>query len=463
MLEVKSVYFIGIGGIGMSAIARYYNHEGYKVGGYDRVSTHLTRQLESEGISIHYSDDIDLIDKDFLDKESCIVIYTPAIPKDHSELNYYINNNFTLIKRSKALGVLTASKFLIAVAGTHGKTSTSTMVAWMASRSIELGGGEYGGGSAFLGGISKNFNSNLVLGRGDAVTVEADEFDRSFLQLHPDIAIVSSTDADHLDIYGDHTEMKKTFAEFAAQVKDGGVLIYKKGIELGLPDSGKIKIFTYSLDDEKADFYASNITLRDDGLYDFDINTPIAKINRCTLGIPGLVNVENCVAAVAAIVVAGCDINLLRQSISDFRGVKRRFELYVNRPEKVYIDDYAHHPRELTATIESIKAIYKDKKITAIFQPHLYTRTRDFADGFSKALSLADKIILLPIYPARETPIEGIESEIILNNITKTERYLLQKSELLDAVKADKNEVIVTFGAGDIDLFCEQIRALLDE
>lgn len=463
MLEVKSVYFIGIGGIGMSAIARYYNHEGYKVGGYDRVSTHLTCQLESEGIAIHYEDNIDILDKDFLDRESCMVIYTPAIPKDHGELNYFTLNNFTLIKRSKALGVLSASKFLIAVAGTHGKTSISTMTAWMASRAVALGEGEYGGGSAFLGGISRNFDSNLVLGRGNTLTVEADEFDRSFLQLYPNIAIISSTDADHLDIYGDHAEMKRTFAEFAKQVKEGGRLIYKKGVDLDLPDCHNVGLFTYCLDDKSADFHAENILLRDDGLYDFDIVTPTVRVDNCTLGIPGLVNVENCVAAAAAIVSVGCCEQLLRKAIADFRGVKRRFELYINRPNKVYIDDYAHHPRELTATLESIKAIYKDKKITAIFQPHLYTRTRDFADGFSKALSLADKVILLPIYPARELPIEGVESELILKNITTPDKVLLQKTELLDAIKSDTNEVIVTFGAGDIDLFCGQIRDLLNE
>ncbi|MEG1648732.1 MAG: UDP-N-acetylmuramate--L-alanine ligase [Rikenellaceae bacterium] len=463
MSEIKSVYFIGIGGIGMSAIARYYNHEGYKVGGYDRVSTILTRSLESEGIAIHYDDDITLADKDFLDKNSCMVIYTPAIPKEHSELNYFLSNGFTLIKRSKALGVLTKDKFLIAVAGTHGKTSTSTMTAWMASLSKIEGENEFGGGSAFLGGISKNFNSNLVLGRGNCVTVEADEFDRSFLQLYPDIAIISSTDADHLDIYGNHDILKKTFAEFASQVKSGGTLIYKKGIDLSLPDRKDINIYTYSICDDKADFHASDITLRPDGLYNFNVVTPTCTIKDCTLGIPGLINVENCTAAIAALLTAGCNTDLLRGSIKSFKGVKRRFEVHINRPNKIYIDDYAHHPRELTATIESIRAIYKDKKITAIFQPHLYTRTRDFAAGFSKALSLADKVILLPIYPARELPIEGIESDIILKNITLKEKYLVLKDDLLKSVKDDKNEVIVTFGAGDIDLFCNPIRDLLNE
>ncbi len=461
MSKIKSVYFIGIGGIGMSAIARYYNHIGCSVAGYDRVSTVLTRKLESEGISIHYEDNIDAIPAEFLVKEETLVIYTPAVPINHSELCYFADNNFNLIKRSKALGTLTANSKLMAVAGTHGKTSTSTLLAWLAYGSLKISDGVYGGGSAFLGGISKNFGNNVVLGSGDVMIVEADEFDRSFLQLHPQIALISSTDADHLDIYGTHEAMKESFNEFASQVKRGGVVISKKGVDI-TPIDG-VSYFSYSLDDPSTDFYATNIELKEDALYRFDIVTPERVIKGCELGIPALVNVENCIGAVAMLTRIGCDEQLLKEAISSYRGVKRRFELHVNRPNRVYIDDYAHHPRELSTTITSIKSMFPNKKITAIFQPHLFSRTNDFAVEFAESLSLVDRVLLLPIYPARELPIEGVTSQIILNGITIENKQIVGKDLLIDAISGDTNEVIVTFGAGDIDLFVPKIIDLFDE
>ncbi|MFI3321881.1 MAG: cyanophycin synthetase [Rikenellaceae bacterium] len=452
---MKNIYFIGVGGIGMSSIARFYNHEGYNVAGYDRVESPLTLALESEGIAVNYNENIEAIPAEFLDKNECLVIYTPAIPKNHKQLCYFQDAGFEAVKRSKALGVLSRGKRLVAVAGTHGKSSISTMVAWFLSKAMLLNDGSVGGSSAFLGAISKNIGSNLLLGSGDTLTVEADEFDRSFLQLFPDIAIISSTDADHLDIYGDHNSMKSTFAEFASQIKDGGSLIYKKGIDLTLPSS-KITTYSYSLDDKNSDFYAQNIQLASNYLYSFDIVTPEGIIEGCHLGISALINVENCVAAVAVLFLVGFDRESLLGAIDSFRGVKRRFELHINRVDKVYIDDYAHHPTELRATLNSIRAIYGEKKITAIFQPHLYTRTRDFAEGFSASLSLADRVILLPIYPAREEPIEGVNSQMLLEGIT-SQCEIVEKEELIATIKEDKNEILVSFGAGDIDRFCDEI------
>ena len=461
MLEIKSVYFIGIGGIGMSAIARYYNHIGCNVAGYDRVSTVLTKELESEGISIHYEDALEAIPALFLSKEDTLVIYTPAIPSSHSELCYFKEHDFNLIKRSKALGTLTANKKLLAVAGTHGKTSTSTLLAWLSHNALKLSNGKFGGGNAFLGGISKNFGNNFVLGDSDVVIVEADEFDRSFLQLYPDIALISSTDADHLDIYGTPEAMVECFNEFASQIKEGGTLIIKKGLDITPPKGATC--FSYSLDDTTCDFYATNIELMSNALYKFDIVTPESTIVGCELGIPALVNVENCVGAVAMLTRIEYDEELLKSAISSYTGVKRRFELHINREDRVYIDDYAHHPRELTATITSIKSMFPDKKITAIFQPHLFSRTKDFAKEFAVALSLVDKVILLPIYPARELPMDGVTSEIILDGITITNKEVVDKKDLLTKIEGDKNEIIVTFGAGDINLFVPEIINIFNE
>lgn len=440
----NNIYFIGIGGIGMSALARYFKHEGYRVAGYDRTETPLTLKLESEGIAVHYTDDVQMIAAEFKNPTTTRVVYTPAIPTTHSELNYFRDNGFEIIKRAAILGVLSRDKWTMAVAGTHGKTSTSTMVAWFNT----VGASE---GSAFLGGVSKNFGTNMVLGSGDRLAVEADEFDRSFLQLTPQAAVITAADPDHLDIYGTKEEFSRTFAQFADQVTE--TLILKKGVEIPTRHT----YLRYSLDDPHTDFYAKNITLREGGYYSFDIVTPGQTIENCQLGIPGLINVENCVAAVALVSQRGFDTEKLKDAIASFRGVARRFDFRVNTPEKVYMDDYAHHPEELRAMINSVRKMFPERHLTIAFQPHLYTRTRDFCDGFAESLSLADRVILIPIYPARELPIEGVSSEMIYKKIT-TEKTLIEKHKLVQSLKDFQTDIVVTAGAGDIDQLCNQIE-----
>ncbi len=456
-MEPKRVYFLGIGGIGMSAIARYFMHEGLSVAGYDRVRTPLTQELEAEGAQIHYEDSVELIPKPFTNREETLVVYTPAVPTTHSEFVYLQEAGFECMKRSQILGVLTANKYVMAVAGTHGKTSTSTLVAWLNHRA-------QGEGSAFLGGLSKNFNSNLVLGAGDRMTVEADEFDRSFLRLYPDVAVITSADADHLDIYGTHEAVKEAFAQFAAQIKTGGALILKKGVALPFGEL-EAKVWRYSYD-EPTDFYASNIELLEGGHYRFDIETPSQPLKGCTLGVPGWVNIENCVAAVASLWCAAqsegkeLDSDKIREALATFEGVKRRLEFYVNTPKRVYMDDYAHHPRELAATLNSVREMLPGRHITAIFQPHLYTRTRDLHEGFAEALSLADRVILLPIYPARELPIEGVSSELIASGLS-VPCEIKQRGELCDYLEHSDCDIVITFGAGDIDVVCRDIADTL--
>ncbi len=458
-MEIKSVYFVGIGGIGMSAIARYFLHEGKSVGGYDRTQTPLTQALESEGAQVHYTDDIGLISKEFKDPSSCAVIYTPAIPVEHRELNYFIDNGFEVVKRSQMLGVLTQGKYVMAVAGTHGKSSISTMVAWL-NHAAE------GQGCAFLGAISKNFNSNLVLGAGDRITVEADEFDRSFLRLTPNVAVISSTDADHLDIYGTHEAMKEAFAQFASQIKEGGALILKNGIELNFT-SDKINIWRYSFD-TPCDFYVSRHELMPNGGYSYDITTPSGVIKDCRLGVPGWINLENSVAAVASLWCAArqegrdIDAQAVREALEKFVGIKRRMDVWVNTPQRVYIDDYAHHPREISATLSSIREMYPERKITAIFQPHLFTRTRDLYEGFAESLSLADDVVLLPIYPARELPIEGISVDIIAQRVS-VPHVIVPLSEVVEHISARETDVLVSFGAGDIDTCCSGLARVIEQ
>ncbi len=446
-MSSKNVYLIGIGGIGMSALARYFLHEGCAVAGYDRTPSPLTDALQAEGAAIHFEDDPSLIPFD--DPATTRVIYTPAVPTDHRELNYFIENGFEVIKRSSALGRLTEGKYVMAIAGTHGKTTTTTLTAWL----NHIAGG---GGSAFLGGISRNFDGNLVLGAGDRLAVEADEFDRSFLQLQPDVAVVTSTDADHLDIYGTPEAMREAFAQFVARVKEA--VIVKLGAELEITDSA-IKIYRYSYDTE-CDFYARNIELLEGGYYRFDLVTPSEVIERCTVGIPGWVNVENAVAACALLWVAGYDKELLRNALASFEGVKRRFEFWINTPQLVYMDDYAHHPAELHAALTSLRGMFPGRTVTAVFQPHLYTRTRDFYKEFAAELSLADRVVLLPIYPAREEPIEGVDSPMIARLITKP-CVLVEKESLVDYLAAQQLDVVATFGAGDIDRYCEPIAEML--
>ncbi|MDR0955428.1 MAG: UDP-N-acetylmuramate--L-alanine ligase [Rikenellaceae bacterium] len=453
-MEFSHVYFVGIGGIGMSAIARYFHHAGKLVAGYDRTATPLTRELESEGIAVHYSDDTALIPTPFRDKSHTLVVYTPAIPVDHTELVWFRREGFELVKRSQVLGVIARDKRVMAVAGTHGKTTVTTMTAWF-NRVIT------GGGSAFLGGISKNFDSNLVLGDGDRLAVEADEFDRSFLQLYPDVAVITAVDADHLDIYGDYASVRAAFSAFASQIKPGGALVLKNSVEIDLPQEG-LTVYRYGYD-TPCDFYARNVRMIEGGSALFDLVCPDRVVADCHTGIPGWVNVENTIAAAALVWCAGgFDDDRLREAIASFRGVRRRFDFYLNTPQIVYMDDYAHHPEELRAAITSLRGMFPGRTLTVLFQPHLYTRTRDFAAEFAASLSLADRVLLLPIYPARELPIEGVNSEMLLRQIT-VPHSLIQKEEILPFVQTADLDVLVTFGAGDIDTFCEPIAQELRE
>ena len=451
MAEYRNIYFIGIGGIGMSAIARYYNARGFKVSGYDKTPSPLTHALEQEGIEVHYEDNISFIPKD---TESTLVVYTPAIPKDMGELVYVQEKGYRVIKRSRMLGEITDGQRCMAVAGTHGKTTTSTFLSHIFTDTGE-------GCSAFLGGISKNYGSNLLIHGNDVVVVEADEFDRSFLQLYPEIAVITSMDADHLDIYGDEAHIHEAFKAFASQVK--GTVIAKHGLDISEADT-KAKIMTYSYDDPAADFYAELTEGAGNGRSRFDLHWPGGVISDCIVGIPGWVNIENAVAASAIALTYGLDPEKIRKALATFAGVKRRFDIQLETEKCVYIDDYAHHPREITASLTSIKGNFPGYRLTAIFQPHLYTRTRDFADGFAEALSNADRLILLDIYPAREEPITGVTSEIIFRNITTEDKVLLKKEELMEHLKgmelSDK-EVFVTVGAGDIDRFIGPITELL--
>lgn len=445
---------MGIGGIGMSAIARYYLHQGYNVAGYDKTPTQITNDLIQMGAFIHYEDSHHLIPSDYRNKETTMVIYTPAIPDSSDELNYFNCCDFKIIKRSRALGVLSKGKFLMAVSGTHGKTSTSTMLAYFNHVST------FGCGSAFLGGISRNYNSNLLLGKGDRLTVEADEFDRSFLQLYPDIALVTSTDADHLDIYENHDSLKNTFTDFINQIKPNGVLIYRYGIDLVIKND-KIKCYTYSLN-ELSDFRAEGIVSNADGTYCFDIVCPDRVIANCCLGAIGLINIENCIGAVAMLWSAGdFDELKLKEAIRSFKGVQRRLELHDNSSNIVYIDDYAHHPKELSSSIYSIRDIFPNRKLTVVFQPHLYTRTRDFATEFAESLSLCDEVILLPIYPARELPISGVDSKMIMDKIT-TQVNLIDECLLVDYLKDLTLDILVTFGAGSIGFHSGEIVDMLN-
>ena len=439
----KSIYFIGIGGIGMSAIARYYNAKGFKVSGYDKTPSPLTEALESEGIEVHYEDNTDYVPKDVSDT---LVVYTPAIPKDMGELVFVQENCYKVIKRSQMLGEISRGQRCMAVAGTHGKTTTSTLVSHLFTATGE-------GCSAFLGGISKNYDSNLLISGNDVVVAEADEFDRSFLQLFPEIAVITSMDADHLDIYGDEAHIREAFKAFASQVS--GTVIVKHGLDI-TPADTKARIMTYSYGNPAADFHAE---ILEDG--HFNLHYPGGIIENCVVGIPGWVNIENATAAAAIGLTYGLNPQKIKAALASFSGVKRRFDLQVKRPDCVYIDDYAHHPEEISAALSSIRNSYPSMKLTAVFQPHLYTRTRDFAPQFAEALSKADKLILLDIYPAREEPIPGVTSEIIFKDVTCNEKVLLKRAELMEYLKNEKVELLVTLGAGDIDRFVGQIAEML--
>lgn len=448
--DIQKVYFIGIGGIGMSALARYFKSLGKDVSGYDRTETALTLQLTAEGINIHYTDDVDLAPKD-----ADIVVYTPAIPKDHAELLYYQQHHYDLLKRSDVLGMITRSSFNICVAGTHGKTTITTMIAHI------LRDTGYGC-NAFLGGIAANYNSNFWGSANNVCVVEADEYDRSFLKLSPDIAVISAMDADHLDIYGTAEEMEKTFIDFSTKIKKGGTLFSKYGLKRNAELKGDHH-FTYNLQNEKADVYVKNVKM-DNGGYTFDIRLPEKLISDIRLNMGGLHNVENASVAIAIAASLGIKEQKIKVAVAGFKGVKRRFEYIVPVGEGgiVYVDDYAHHPAELEALLSGAKALFPEKKCTIVFQPHLFSRTKDFADAFAESLDLADEIILLPVYPARELPVEGVTSEIILNRMKNLNKCLKTKEELIGWIekeyKQNKNALLITAGAGDIDKLIEPIK-----
>lgn len=453
--KISAVYFLGIGGIGMSALARYFNHQGKRVSGYDKTPTELTAKLEAEGIMVHFDDDISLIDKN-----ADLVVYTPAVPKDHKEYNYFLNNGYTVLKRSDVLGMITKGTFNICVAGTHGKTTTSAMVAHLLRHS------KYGC-NAFLGGIAGNYGTNFwpqdhpAGGKIEKETsvAEADEYDRSFLKLFPDVAVITAMDADHLDIYGTAEKLEEAFIAFAANIRPGGLLISKYGLARNA-DLAAPRKMTYHLQDQKADAYASNININH-GAYQFEVVINKERIADVKLNMGGMHNIENAVAAISIAKHLGIDDEKIRAAVASFRGVKRRFEYIIKEENRVMIDDYAHHPEELRALITGAKALFPGKKCTVIFQPHLFSRTRDFADGFAEVLDIADKVILLPIYPAREKPIEGVNSGMICNMMKSSEVKVLEKEALTDDIKKNRPELLITAGAGDIDMLVEPIKKLL--
>jgi UDP-N-acetylmuramate--alanine ligase len=453
-IDRKYIYFLGIGGIGMSALARYFKHLGKNVAGYDRTSTDLTKQLEKEGMLIHYLDNKSLIPSEFgKNPNDTLIVYTPAVPADHSELNYLKNKGFEIYKRSKVLGMIFNRHKGMAVAGTHGKTTVSTLLSHLMVQGNM-------NAIAFLGGISKNYQSNLIIGKGDEfVVAEADEFDRSFLQLNPQLAIITSTDADHLDIYGSHEELVKSFDLFAKQVKQNGTLILKKGLPL-TPAAGKnVKVYTYSAM-ESADFHAMNHHYSG-GKSRFDLKTPKGIEQGLELLLPGKANIENSVAALAAGIILGIPMDSLRRSLAGFTGVIRRFDIQYNGSNLTYIDDYAHHPEELKAIINAAREMFPGKKLTGIFQPHLYTRTRDFAAGFAENLDKLDELIMLEIYPARELPIKGVNSEMILSRMKNKNHISCTNKNLMKLLAKKDFEVLLTLGAGDIDNFVGSIKDLV--
>lgn len=444
--HIKSVYFIGIGGIGMSAIARYFLNRGCQVSGYDKTKTALTALLEAEGMAISYIDEVASLPAGLEASDpELLVVYTPAIPKDSNILNYFKEQQFSLKKRSEVLGIISRGQFCIAVAGTHGKTTTSSIVAHILT---DTGFGC----TAFLGGIATNFESNFVLGNNDVVVVEADEYDRSFLTLTPDIAVITSMDADHLDIYGDESQLHESFQFFAGQLKDNGTLFVKSGLPMNAGIS-------YGINNQPS-VSASNIRV-ESARFLFDYSDDKHSIKDLQILLPGRHNIENAVAAIAVALQLGIEGDLIRKAVASFKGVKRRFEYIVNTDEHIYIDDYAHHPEELRACFDAVRELYPSKKLTVIFQPHLFTRTRDFADGFAEVLSSVDDLLLLDIYPAREQPLEGIDSAYLLDKITLTAKAVYAKEDILAAIEEKMPELLVTVGAGDIDTLVQPLKKLL--
>nr|WP_321222032.1 UDP-N-acetylmuramate--L-alanine ligase [uncultured Psychroserpens sp.] len=442
--QANSVYFIGIGGIGMSALARYFVAKGLTVGGYDKTQTDITDALIELGVSIHFEDDVKLVDVAFLDINTTQIIYTPAIPKNHQELNYFTSNGFHVMKRSQVLGEITRQTFCLAVAGTHGKTTTTSILGHLLNAcDVEV--------TAFLGGISENYNSNLILNGTEVTVVEADEFDRSFLTLSPDFACITSMDADHLDIYGDASELIKSFKDFSEKIKPSGKLFVKNGLP--------IKGITYGIEDD-SDYAVKNIKIVN-GSYEFDVQTPKELLENFKFNLPGRHNLSNALIALAMSVEYGLPQPQLAKALASYKGVKRRFTYQIKTDNLVYIDDYAHHPEEINAVHQAVREMYPGKQVLAVFQPHLFSRTRDFIDEFAKSLSNFDEIILLDIYPARELPIEGVTSQWLLDKIENNNKKLVQKSELIDVIKTSNAPVILTLGAGDIGEEVKHIKKAL--
>lgn len=457
MEKINAVYFIGIGGIGMSAVARFFHEGGVRVSGYDKTQTALTKELEASGIPVHYEENVALIDKN-----ADLVVYTPAIPDGHAELIFYRENGSRVVKRSDVLQIISESSFNICIAGTHGKTTITSMVAHLLRDSGF-------GCNAFLGGIAVNYGTNFWSSEKNVCVIEADEYDRSFLKLSPDIAIITAMDADHLDIYGTAAAMEQAFIDFTKKVKPGGLVIGKFGLERAKELQSQ-QYLSYSLQNESADAYAANIQMKNGG-YEFDVLLKDNRLENVKLNMGGMHNVENVVAAIAVASSLGIENGKIKAAVESFKGVKRRFEYIIKNEKIVFVDDYAHHPEELKALINGAKTLFKQKKCTVIFQPHLYSRTRDLADGFAEVLDLADEVILLPVYPARELPVEGVSSEMILLRMNNDDRSVMSKTALLDWIREDYKEtintefgeVLITAGAGDIDMLVETIKNELKE
>ncbi|MDQ3108590.1 MAG: UDP-N-acetylmuramate--L-alanine ligase [Bacteroidota bacterium] len=463
--KLTHIYFLGIGGIGMSALARFFVASGKSVSGYDKAATDLTSELQQEGIKIHFEENVSLIPEAVKNSpvENVLVVWTPAVPTDHAELSWLKQNGFTIMKRAQVLGLIVGQTKTIAVAGTHGKSTTTTLTAHI----LRTAGVDC---SAFLGGISRNYNTNLLLGKNlgnenakmeqNIVVAEADEYDRSFLWLHPSIAIITSVDADHLDIYGDENAMKDTYRDFVKQVHDR--LITKDSVLDSLGIAKDARVITYSIDIPSSDAYAENIRI-EEGYYIFDLIIQDSKIENVRMGLPGRHNVENAVAAAAASKQVGVNDEAIREALSSFKGVKRRFDYRIRDPKIIFIDDYGHHPAELKACISSVKELFPGKKVTGIFQPHLFSRTRDFADDFATSLDLLDEVVLLDIYPAREKSIPGITSAMLLEKVKAKKKFLYSKQELVSKIVQHDFDVLVAMGAGDIDQLIEPVERALRE
>ncbi|MBT3208590.1 MAG: UDP-N-acetylmuramate--L-alanine ligase [Bacteroidetes bacterium] len=453
MKKFRKVFCLGIGGIGISSLARYYHAMGYEVAGYDKTKTKLTDTLQAEGINIHFEDDEKNIPETFKNHVDTIIIYTPAIPKNSEELNFFRNEQFKIYKRAEILGLITRDKNSIAVAGTHAKTTVSSMIAHICTKQkIDC--------TAFLGGISKSNNSNLMIGKDNCYVLEADEFDRSFLQLYPEIAVITSMDPDHLDIYENKLNLQKAFFKFASQVKEGGKLLINFKIKQEFEKHTNAKFYTYSIDNENADFWAKNIRIKN-SVYVFDFVSQNIEIKDFELKMPGIINVENAIAALSAVVLFDANTSNLNTSLKDFEGINRRFDYQIKEENLVFIDDYAHHPQELIETITSVKKLFPKKTISGIFQPHLFSRTKDFYKEFAESLSLLDELFLLDIYPAREEAIENVSSKLIFDEVKIENKHLCSKNDIIEIIKKNKFELLLTLGAGDIDKLVEPIKNVL--